>query len=103
MFFRSVELGRSTVRAANTGISVWIDARGRVHQATGLYQDAVVVADVLAYVVFGFWRRRFACTSWAIASFCLYWQQLTEAQHTSRLGAAVLGLILGCRAFKQWK
>lgn len=141
---RSVELGRSTVRAANTGISAWVDARGRVHQATALYQDAVVVADVpvlfemtpyarvgdvvpalcslftlvagvLAHVGFGFWRRQrsifawilglagFACAAWAMISFCLYWQQLTEGQHTYRLGVAVLGLVLGCRAFKQSK
>jgi apolipoprotein N-acyltransferase len=33
---RSVETGRWTARAANTGVSGFIDAAGRVHQATGL-------------------------------------------------------------------
>lgn len=139
---RSVELGRSTVRAANTGISAWVDARGRVHQATALYQDAVVVADVpvlsamtpyayvgdilpvlcslftwiagvLACVGTDFWRRQHSVTAWllglagfttalwVVLSFCLYWQQLSEAQHTARFWVAVLGLFVGCRAFNK--
>ncbi|MEM7495667.1 MAG: hypothetical protein AAF471_05970, partial [Myxococcota bacterium] len=43
---RSTELGRVYARAANTGVSAWVDARGRVHRPTRLYEDAVVVADI---------------------------------------------------------
>jgi apolipoprotein N-acyltransferase len=43
---RSAEIGRWTVRAANTGISAIIDARGRVRQSSALFEEAVLVADV---------------------------------------------------------
>ncbi|MEM7495608.1 MAG: apolipoprotein N-acyltransferase, partial [Myxococcota bacterium] len=33
---RSTELGRVYARAANTGVSAWVDARGRVHRPTRL-------------------------------------------------------------------
>lgn len=139
---RSVELGRSTIRAANTGISAWIDARGQLHQPTALYQDGVVVADVpllsertlyaqwgdilpmlctlftliatiLAYVGWGFWRRQhtaaqwllaitaFVVAAWVIISFYLHWQQLSEGQHTLRLVLALLALFVGCRVMRQ--
>lgn len=43
---RSAETGRYTVRAANTGISAIIDARGRVLERSRLFEEAVLVADV---------------------------------------------------------
>lgn len=43
---RAAENGRWVVRAANTGISAIIDARGRVRQASPLFEEAVLVADV---------------------------------------------------------
>lgn len=43
---RSAETGRFTVRAANTGISAIIDARGRVLERSRLFEEAVLVADV---------------------------------------------------------
>jgi apolipoprotein N-acyltransferase len=43
---RSAETGRWTVRAANTGVSAIIDARGRVRQKSTLFEEAVLVADV---------------------------------------------------------
>ena len=43
---RSAETGRFTVRAANTGISAIIDDRGQVHERSGLFKEAVLVADV---------------------------------------------------------
>lgn len=43
---RSAETGLFTVRAANTGISAIIDARGRVLERSPLFEEAVVVADV---------------------------------------------------------
>ncbi len=44
--FRAVENRRFLARAANTGISGYIDPCGRVLDATALYQDAAPVADV---------------------------------------------------------
>lgn len=43
---RSAETGRAGVRAANTGISAIIDARGRVLEQSALFEEAVIVADV---------------------------------------------------------
>jgi apolipoprotein N-acyltransferase len=43
---RAAENGRWVVRAANTGISAIIDARGRVREASPLFEEAVLVADV---------------------------------------------------------
>lgn len=43
---RSAETGRYTVRAANTGVSAIIDARGRVLERSRLFEEAVLVADV---------------------------------------------------------
>lgn len=43
---RAVENGRTFARATNTGISGWIDRLGSVHEATALYEEATVVADL---------------------------------------------------------
>ncbi|MBW2501270.1 MAG: apolipoprotein N-acyltransferase [Deltaproteobacteria bacterium] len=43
---RSAENGRWTVRAANTGVSAIIDDRGRVREASALFEEGVLVADV---------------------------------------------------------
>lgn len=43
---RAAENGRWMVRAANTGISAIIDSRGRVREATRLFEEAVLIADV---------------------------------------------------------
>ena len=43
---RAAENGRWVVRAANTGISAIIDARGRVRERTPLFEGAVLVGDV---------------------------------------------------------
>ncbi len=43
---RATETGRPIVRSTNTGISGWIDNRGRIYDKTAMYQQAVVVADV---------------------------------------------------------
>lgn len=43
---RAVETGRPILRATNTGISAWIDTRGGIHKATGMYVEALVVDDV---------------------------------------------------------
>lgn len=43
---RAAENGRWAVRAANTGISAIIDARGRVREATSLFEEGLLVAEV---------------------------------------------------------
>jgi apolipoprotein N-acyltransferase len=43
---RAAENGRWMVRAANTGISAIIDARGRVRESSALFEDALVVEEV---------------------------------------------------------
>lgn len=43
---RAAENGRWMVRAANTGISAIIDSRGRVREASALFEEAVLVADI---------------------------------------------------------
>ena len=43
---RSIEQGRYMARAANTGISGFVDPYGRVLQKTDLFQPAVLVADL---------------------------------------------------------
>ncbi len=43
---RSVETGRSYARATNTGVSAWVDPLGYLHDATPLYEEALVVSDI---------------------------------------------------------
>lgn len=43
---RATETARPVVRAANTGISAWIDGRGRIHDAAPIFREALIVADV---------------------------------------------------------
>jgi apolipoprotein N-acyltransferase len=43
---RSAENRVWTARAANTGVSAIIDARGRVTQRTGIFEEGFLVADV---------------------------------------------------------
>lgn len=47
--FRAVENGRPLIRAANTGISGYIDPRGRVVRALPVSSDGVMVVDVPFY------------------------------------------------------
>jgi apolipoprotein N-acyltransferase len=44
--FRAVETRRPLVRAANTGISAFVDTRGRVTRKSGLFREAVLLSEV---------------------------------------------------------
>ena len=43
---RSAETGTWTARAANTGVSALIDARGQVRERTQIFEEALLVGDV---------------------------------------------------------
>ncbi len=43
---RAIETRRDIVRAANTGISGFVDARGHLFDATRLYEEAVIVREI---------------------------------------------------------
>lgn len=56
--FRAVENGTYLVRAANTGISAVVDARGRVIERTPLFERATLVRDVPILRADTFYARR---------------------------------------------
>jgi apolipoprotein N-acyltransferase len=43
---RAVESGRPVARAANTGLTAWVDIRGKIHALSELYTERAVVVDV---------------------------------------------------------
>ncbi|MFO7785298.1 MAG: apolipoprotein N-acyltransferase [Thermodesulfobacteriota bacterium] len=45
--FRAVETRLPLVRAANTGISAFVDPKGRIIRKGGLFREAVLVSDIL--------------------------------------------------------
>jgi apolipoprotein N-acyltransferase len=55
--FRAVENRRCLARAANTGISGYIDANGRIRHTTGLYKEAVAVRPVALLKIASFYSR----------------------------------------------
>jgi apolipoprotein N-acyltransferase len=68
---RSAETGLWTARAANTGVSALIDARGRVRERTEIFEEGIVVGDVplragpaTFYARHGDW---FAFGCWAVS------------------------------------
>jgi apolipoprotein N-acyltransferase len=44
--FRAVENRKPVIRAANTGISGFIDSNGRIIAQTGLFQKAILTEDI---------------------------------------------------------
>jgi apolipoprotein N-acyltransferase len=44
--FRAVENRVPVVRAANTGISGFIDSRGRVLEMSGIFEEAILTRDI---------------------------------------------------------
>jgi apolipoprotein N-acyltransferase len=70
--FRAVENRRYMVRAANTGITAVVDPRGRVLEATALFEQAVLVRDVPFVAATSFYTRHgdvfaHACAAIALA------------------------------------
>lgn len=63
--FRAVENGRYLVRAANTGITGVLDARGRVLESTALFDRTVIVRDVPLIREETFYARRGDVFAWA--------------------------------------
>jgi apolipoprotein N-acyltransferase len=62
--FRAVENGRPLLRAANTGITAIIDARGRVQRQTQLFERTVLVDDVEVAVEDTFYARHGDVFGW---------------------------------------
>jgi apolipoprotein N-acyltransferase len=76
--FRAVENRRYMVRAANTGITAVVDPRGRVLEATRLFDRGVLVREVPFVAETTFYTRRgdvfaHACAAAALALLCASW------------------------------
>jgi apolipoprotein N-acyltransferase len=74
--FRAVENRRSLIRAANTGISGFIDPSGKVIGSTELFQDAVMTANVPTLEIKTFYTRfgdlfAMACLALTLVVLCL--------------------------------
>ncbi len=63
--FRAVENGTYLVRAANTGISAVVDARGRIVERTPLFERATLVRDVPVVAADTFYARHGDVFGWA--------------------------------------
>lgn len=63
--FRAVENGTYLVRAANTGITAVVDPRGRVLEATRLFEPTVIVRDVPFVAGGTFYSRHGDVFAWA--------------------------------------
>jgi len=63
--FRAVENGRYLGRAANTGISAFVDPRGRVLARTALFERTVLVRDVPEALVATFYARHGDVFAWS--------------------------------------
>jgi apolipoprotein N-acyltransferase len=55
--FRAVENRRSFVRAANTGISGFIDPRGKILETTSLFTDKAITRQMPALTLISFYTR----------------------------------------------
>ncbi len=86
--FRAVENRRWIVRAANTGISAFIDPAGRIVAEAPLFEPAVLVDNVSMLQVHSFYSRHgdlfsLACSLWAggmvLVSLGLAWRRRHDA------------------------
>jgi apolipoprotein N-acyltransferase len=69
--FRAVENGTWLVRAANTGITAVVDARGRVVERTGLFERTLLVRDVPLSGGGTFYSRHGDVFGWSCAGIAL--------------------------------
>jgi len=70
--FRAVENKRALARAANTGISGFVDPCGRIGQTTALFTDAWAVADLPLLESRTFYSRVGDLFSWLCAIAALF-------------------------------
>lgn len=68
---RAIETRRDIVRAANTGISAFVDARGRLFNATGLYEEAVIVREIAVRHESTIYGRTGDVVAWAALAGCV--------------------------------
>lgn len=70
--FRAIENRRTLIRAANTGISGFIDPAGRILQVTDLFSNAAVSRELPSMTVSSFYTRHSDLFSWIVmVAFCL--------------------------------
>ena len=84
---RAVENRRSLIRAANTGISGFIDPVGRVSDTTQLFTEAAVTRNVPMLSTMTFYTRNgelFARICLAISLFAIIIKMLTFKKHIKR-------------------
>ena len=70
--FRAVENRRSLVRAANTGISGFIDPSGKVLEATRIFKDAVITQKVSMLEMKTFYSKFGDVFAMACLGFCVF-------------------------------
>jgi apolipoprotein N-acyltransferase len=62
---RAVENGRYLARAANTGISAFVDPRGRVLEQSALFERTTLVRDVPEAALDTFYSRHGDVFAWS--------------------------------------
>lgn len=68
---RSVEQGRAMVRSTNTGISAFVDAKGRIQETTPLYHAAALAREVELRSETTFFHRHFSLMRGLVAVLAL--------------------------------
>jgi apolipoprotein N-acyltransferase len=108
---RAVEVGRPIARATNTGISAWIDVYGGIHDRTGMYEQALVVADMpiattdTLYLMVGDWLAML-CLLLTLGAW--FWAMvggtdvLSRPRTMPRTVLAVLGVALTITGVVRW-
>ncbi len=68
---RCVEQGRAMVRSTNTGISAFVDAKGRIRETTPLFRPATLARDVELRHETTFFHRHFSLMRGGVAALAL--------------------------------